>query len=93
MLDDADVSDQISSKAAAIIALVLMRETRQMRRSDIISYLWSESSDDAAKYNLRFNLGQIKKALVQADGESLLLVSKDDIKVNPDVYKRQFQHV
>ena len=71
MLDGADVSDQISSKAAAIIALVLMRETRQMRRSDIISYLWSESSDDAAKYNLRFNLWQIKKALVQADGESL----------------------
>ena len=84
LLDGADVSDQISSKAAAIIALVLMRETRQMRRSDIISYLWSESSDDAAKYNLRFNLWQIKKALVQADGESLLLVSKDVIKVNPN---------
>lgn len=84
LLDGADVSDQISSKAAAIIALVLMRATRQMRRSDIISYLWSESSDDAAKYNLRFNLWQIKKALVQADGESLLLVSKDDIKVNPN---------
>lgn len=73
MLDGADVSDQINSKAAAIIALVLMKATRQMRRSDIISYLWSESSDDAAKYNLRFNLWQIKKALVQADGESLLL--------------------
>lgn len=84
LLDGADVSDQISSKAAAIIALVLMKETRQMRRSDIISYLWSESSDDAAKYNLRFNLWQIKKTLVQADGESLLLVSKDVIKVNPN---------
>ena len=84
LLDGADVSDQISSKAAAIIALVLVRATRQMRRSDIISYLWSESSDDAAKYNLRFNLWQIKKALVQADGESLLLVSKDVIKVNPN---------
>ena len=69
LLDGADVSDQISSKAAAIIALVLMKATQQMRRSDIISYLWSESSDDAAKYNLRFNLWQIKKALVQADGE------------------------
>lgn len=84
LLDGADVSDQISNKAAAIIALVLVRATRQMRRSDIISYLWSESSDDAAKYNLRFNLWQIKKALVQADGESLLLVSKDVIKVNPN---------
>ena len=47
LLDGADVSDQISSKAAAIIGLVLMRATRQMRRSDIISYLWSESSDAA----------------------------------------------
>ena len=56
LLDGADVSDQISNKAAAIIALVLVRATRQMRRSDIISYLWSESSDDAAKYNLGFNL-------------------------------------
>ena len=44
LLDGTDVSDQISSKAAAIIALVLMRATRQMRRSDLISYLWSESS-------------------------------------------------
>ena len=70
LLDGADVSDQISSKAAAIIALVLMKETRQMRRSDIISYLWSESSDDAAKYNLRFNLWQIKKALVHESATS-----------------------
>lgn len=83
LLDGVDVSDQISSKAAAIIALVLMKEARQMRRSDIISYLWSESSDDAAKYNLRFNLWQIKKTLVQADGESLLLVSRDQVEVNP----------
>lgn len=44
LLDDADVSDQISSKAAAIIALVLMRETRQMRRSDIISYLGAKAA-------------------------------------------------
>ena len=84
LLDGVDVSDQLSGKAAAIIALVLMKETRQMRRSDIISFLWSESSDDAAKYNLRFNLWQIKKTLVQADGESFLLVSKDLIRVNPD---------
>ena len=84
LLDGVDVSDQLSSKAAAIIALVLMKETRQIRRSDIISFLWSESSDDAAKYNLRFNLWQIKRNLVQADGESFLLVSKDLIKVNPN---------
>lgn len=84
VLDGADVTDQLSSKAAAIIALVLMKETRQMRRSDIINYLWSESSDDAAKYNLRFNLWQIKKTLQQEDGESLLLVSKDMVEVNPN---------
>lgn len=84
VLDGTDITDQLSSKAAAIIALVLMKETRQMRRSDIISYLWSESSDDAAKYNLRFNLWQIKKTLQQEDGESLLLVSKDLVEVNPN---------
>lgn len=84
LLDGADVSEQISSKAAAIIALVLMKENRQMRRSDLISFLWGESGEDAAKYNLRFNLWQIKKTLVQADGQPLLLVSKDLVRVNPD---------
>lgn len=83
LLDGVDVSDRISSKAAAIIALVLMKESRQMRRSDIINFLWGESGDDAAKYNLRFNLWQIKKAFVQEDGESLFIVSKEHVKVNP----------
>ena len=84
LLDGEDVSDQISGKSAAIIALVLMKSARQMRRSDIISFLWSESGEDAAKYNLRFNLWQIKKTLVQADGESFLLVSKDLVQINPN---------
>lgn len=84
LLDGVDVSDRISSKATAIIALVLMKESRQMRRSDIINFLWGESGDDAAKYNLRFNLWQIKKTLVQEDGESLFVVTKDHVKVNPE---------
>ena len=52
-------------------------------RSDLIGFLWGESEDDAAKYNLRFNLWQIKKTLVQADGEPFLLVSKDVVGINP----------
>ncbi len=84
LLDGVDVSDRISSKATAIIALVLMKESQQMRRSEIINFLWGESGDDAAKYNLRFNLWQIKKALVQEDGNSLFLVTKDYVKVNPE---------
>lgn len=84
LLDGVDVSDKISSKATAIVALVLMKESRQMRRSEIINFLWGESGDDAAKYNLRFNLWQIKKVLVQEDGNSLFIVTKDIVKVNPE---------
>lgn len=83
LLDGVDVSGQISSKSAAILALILMNSSRQMRRSDLIGFLWGESEDDAAKYNLRFNLWQIKKTLVQADGEPFLLVSKDVVGINP----------
>ena len=83
LLDGVDVSGQISSKSAAILALILLNSSQQMRRSDLIGFLWGESEDDAAKYNLRFNLWQIKKTLVQADGEPFLLVSKDVVRINP----------
>ena len=76
LLDGVDVSGQISSKSAAILALILMNSSRQMRRSDLIGFLWGESEDDAAKYNLRFNRCQVKKTLVQRDGDPFLLVGK-----------------
>lgn len=44
LLDGVDVSDKISSKATAIVALVLMKESRQMRRSEIINFLWGGRS-------------------------------------------------
>ena len=42
LLDGVDVSGQISSKSAAILALILMNSSRQMRRSDLIG--WDEKA-------------------------------------------------
>lgn len=62
-LNGEDLTSSISSKCAALIALLMAHKNHRMSREELLGYLWPESSEDAAKYNLRYNLWQLKKAL------------------------------
>lgn len=82
-LDQKDITDKISSKGAAILAILMMQKNKQITRRKLLGFLWPKSTDDAAKYNLRYNLWQLKKLLTDTEtGEPFLIVSKDFCKIN-----------
>lgn len=75
--DGNDISEKIGSKSAALVAL-LIQSRNGMRRERVMAYLWPDSNEDAAKYNLRYNFWQLKKMIGQdAAGNSFLRIDKD----------------
>ncbi|WP_206779523.1 AfsR/SARP family transcriptional regulator [Hornefia porci] len=83
-LDGRPLDDKVSQKTIALLALLMMRENKTMRRAELIDILWPDSSEDAGKYNLRFNLWQLRKALGERDDKTLVLGSRADCRINPD---------
>ncbi len=82
-LDNSNNFEQLGSKTYALICLLTLSQFKPMSRDKIIGYLWPDSNDDAAKYNLRYNLWLVKKSIdVDKHGESFLLVNKECCSIN-----------
>lgn len=81
--DEECISDKLSSKLVALICLLVLNKNRNMSKEKIISYLWPDSRDEAAKSNLRFNLWSIKKIIPpNRDGEDFILSGRDYCRIN-----------
>lgn len=78
----ADITEKLGSKTEALAAL-LLQQKKPIRRERIIDYLWPDSSEEAAKYNLRYNLWQLKKNIgLDEAGEQFLIIDKDTCGIN-----------
>jgi DNA-binding SARP family transcriptional activator len=75
---------KLSNKGMALIILLMLNAGKEMSRDKLISYLWADSDEEAARYNLRFNLWNIRK-LIPTDeyGQELVITHKDYCLINP----------
>ncbi|HWQ79994.1 MAG TPA: BTAD domain-containing putative transcriptional regulator [Anaerovoracaceae bacterium] len=98
--NDVRIENKLSAKGIALICLLLLSSGKHISRDKLISYLWADSDEEAARYNLRYNLWNIKK-LIPADqnGEELILTDKDSCIINPKYHfrsdllrLREFEH-
>lgn len=81
--NEQDITDKIGVKTSALIALLILQEKREISREKVIAYLWPDSNEDAAKYNLRYNLWLLKKVIPLDDnGEGFLRINKDFCGIN-----------
>lgn len=55
------LEDQLGTKAIALICILVLNNRRYLSREKVEGYLWPDSSTQAARYNLRYNLWLIKK--------------------------------
>lgn len=77
------IGETLGNKAIALICLLILNRNRYLSREKVVAYLWPDSSEDAAKYNLRFNLWQIKKNInLDSNSELFLHVDKDCCGIN-----------
>lgn len=80
---EAGVISGISEKGMALLAMLFMEENHQCRRYRLMETLWPDSTEEAAKYNLRYNLWQLKKNIpVDEQGENFLLITKEYCSIN-----------
>lgn len=95
------VSDNFRNKTIALICLLVLNHDKYLSREKILDYLWPDSSEEAAKNNLRYNLWLIKKSIgPNSDGEEFLIVNKEYCGINKkyifqcdivDIMKFRFQ--
>ncbi|SCZ80051.1 AfsR/SARP family transcriptional regulator [Acidaminobacter hydrogenoformans] len=78
--------DQMSTKQTALICLLMLSKGYEMSKEKLASYLWPDSSEEAAKYNLRYNLWTIGKMLsLKESGEGLILSKKEYCRLNESI--------
>ena len=79
------LEEQLGSKTVVLICLLVLNEKRYMSREKLEGYLWPDSSTDAARYNLRYNLWLIKKNIgTDHKGHKFLHVDSDCCSINKE---------
>lgn len=78
-----DITEKFGLKTLALLSLLLM-EKKPVSREKLIVYLWPDSSEEAGKYNLRFNLWIIKSVIENdAQGNAFLCFERGFCGINP----------
>ncbi len=78
-----NLESKLSNKTVAMIYLLIANKGRYLSKDKLVLYLWPDSTEEAAKYNLRYNLWILKKILPQDEtGENLILADKDGCILN-----------
>ncbi|SDJ88642.1 AfsR/SARP family transcriptional regulator [Natronincola ferrireducens] len=77
LVGDIDITNEISSKALAILAYLVTHRNQKISRDRISALFWSESSYKSSKYNLRYTLWSIKKTLKDKGIEEDIILAPD----------------
>lgn len=77
------VVESFRNKTIALICLLVINNEKYLSRERILDYLWPDSSEEAAKNNLRYNLWLIKKIIgTSHNGQEFLVIDKDHCGIN-----------
>ncbi len=82
-----NIEHKLSNKGIALISLLMLHMKNGVSRERLISYLWADSDEEAAKYNLRYNLWNIKKVIpTDEKGQDFILANKDYCRLNQNYF-------
>lgn len=75
---------KLSNKAIALISILMLDMGKQISREKLSAYLWADSDEEAARYNLRYNLWNIKKVIPTDEyGQELIIAQREFCLINP----------
>ena len=87
ILNGNDIAATMGSKANALLCLLFLRKDKCAPREKIAAYLWPDSTAEASKYNLRYNLWLIKKTTdTDEDGNSLIKLDREYCSINDNYH-------
>lgn len=77
------LEDKLGNKAIALLCLLVLKDKGYLSREKLVSYLWPDSSIEAARYNLRYNLWLIKKNIgTDEKGNNFLQIDNEFCSIN-----------
>jgi len=83
--NDTNITSLLSGKSLALLSyLSFYRETKH-KRNKIVDFLWGNSQDSSAKYNLRYNLWSINKIIKDQSLEKLIDSVGKELYINPKI--------
>lgn len=77
VLDNKNISKQISNKGTALVLILMIKKEHRCNRRELYSLLWPKSEEEAARYNLRYNLWLIKKLIPPIGAEKIHFIETD----------------
>ena len=81
--DGVDITDKFGAKTKALLSLLILNKDKPLNREKIILYLWPDSSEDSGKFNLRFNLWQLKNIIgLDENGNKFLHTGRSHCNIN-----------
>ncbi|WVU49146.1 hypothetical protein V3R02_07700 [Fusobacterium nucleatum] len=81
--DGVDITDKFGAKTKALLSLLILNKDKPLNREKIILYLWPDSSEDSGKFNLRFNLWQLKNIIgLDENGNKFLHTGRSHCGIN-----------
>ena len=81
--DGLDITDKFSAKTKALLSLLILNKDKSLNREKIISYLWPDSSEDSGRFNLRFNLWQLRNIIgLDENGNKFLHTGRSHCNIN-----------
>lgn len=84
-IDGVNITDKFGNKTLALLCLLTLNIRKHMSRDKIIVYLWPDSNEEAAKYNLRYNLWLIRKYISNDKNDNeFLIVDRGSCQINPN---------
>lgn len=81
------LDSQLGRKALAMLYLLLSSRHMSLPKSKLALYLWPDSSEDAARYNLRYNLWLIRKVIPADENGAHFILSEKDVCSVSDSYR------
>ncbi|WP_022819768.1 AfsR/SARP family transcriptional regulator [Fusobacterium russii] len=81
--DGINIADRFGAKTKALLSLLILNKNKPLNREKIVSYLWPDSTEDSGKFNLRFNLWQLRNAIgLDKNGNEFLNTGRSHCGIN-----------
>lgn len=78
-----DITDKFGAKTKALLSILILNKDKPLNREKIILYLWPDSTEDSGKFNLRFNLWQLRNIIGSDErGNKFLYTGRSHCGIN-----------
>lgn len=81
--DGINITEKFGAKTKALLSLLILNRNEPLNRDKIVSYLWPDSTEDSGRFNLRFNLWQLRSIIgLDKNGNKLINTGRSHCGIN-----------